>query len=137
MAYIDETYILKKIKESDLDNLLKDDNGDETEGALTQAIAEADSIIDGYLRGKIETLPIDPVPESIKLCSYAITMYNLHERVQYADRPEWVEKTYDNAINFLKDVSAGRVQLSGTAAEESDSSIVYNVEDNEMGRDSF
>jgi phage gp36-like protein len=125
------------MKQSELDNLLKDDSGIETEGALEGAIASADSLIDGYLKKVLTAVPISPVPESIKQTSYFIALYYLHDRIQYTDIPQRVKDNYDAALNFLKDVAGGKVDLGGADDADLDDTTGYWVDDNIFNREVF
>lgn len=137
MAYSDKTYFLTKIKSADLNNLTLDNAGVPQDSYITEAVKSADNMIDGYLRNVIATLPLDPVPDIIKQYSYFIAVYFLHDRIQYSDIPTRVKDNYDAAINFLKDIAAGRASLGGEVEEETDSQIDYDVNDNIFTRDTF
>lgn len=111
MAYSDKTYFLTKIKESELYNLCKDSSGTPQMTYLDGAIATADEFIDSYLAKRIKTLPLNPVPQMVKQCSYFVAMYYLHERIQYQDIPQRIKDNYDVAVNWLKAVADGGVTL--------------------------
>ena len=83
---------------------------------LSQAILTADSFVNGYLKKAVITLPLETPPESIKQCSYNIAIFNLHDRIQYSDIPEWVKTKYDETMKFLKDISNGNADI-GDAPE--------------------
>lgn len=137
MAYSDKTYFLTKIKLADLNNLTLDNAGAPQDSYITEAVKSADNMIDGYLRNVISTLPLDPVPDIIKQYSYFIAVYFLHDRIQYSDIPERVKDNYDAALNFLKDLAAGRASLGGDVEEDTDSQIDYDVNDILFTRDTF
>lgn len=141
MAYTDKTYFLTKIKESDLDNLLKDDSGTPQDDFLTEAVKSADSLINGYLKKAVKTLPIpaEKLPDIIKQYSYDIAIYNLHDRIQFDDIPSRIKDKYDAAVNYLKDIASGEADLDIQDAEEGDitSQVAYFVDENRMSRDSF
>lgn len=138
MAYTDKTYFLTKIKESELNLLLKDDAGDVQEDYLTEAVKSADSMIDGYLRNVVTAVPLDPPPDIIKQYSFFIGLYFLHDRIQYNEVPQRVKDNYDIAINFLKDIAAGRAALEGIEdVEDEDAQIDYEVNENLFTRDTF
>ena len=104
---------------------------------LTEAFATADSFINGYLKRIISELPLETPPESIKQCSYNITIYNLHDRIQYMDIPKWVQTKYDATIKFLKDVSAGNADISDIDDSILTSQIYFQSEDPLMDRSIF
>jgi phage gp36-like protein len=89
---------------------LTDDAGagvvDET--VVTDAIADADSEIDSYLRNRYQ-LPLDPVPRVVKKLSVGIALYYLFYRRQIVD--EAISIRYKDAVNLLKLIAKGEVQL--------------------------
>jgi phage gp36-like protein len=124
MAYTDKTYFLTKISADKLKDLMKDEEGVEQESYLTNAIKAADDKIDSYIR-KVATVPLDPVPDAIKQASYDIASYNLHDRIQYNDIPEWVKVKYDGTIKWLENIAAGKVLLN--AEQKTDQSEVLQI----------
>lgn len=138
MAYTDKTYFLTKIKEGELNLLLKDDAGDVQDDYLTEAVLSADSMIDGYLRDVVTEVPLATPPAIIKQYSYFIALYFLHDRIQYNEIPQRVKDNYDAAINFMKDLAAGRATLEGIEDEEDeDAHIDYDVNENIFTRNTF
>jgi phage gp36-like protein len=139
MPYTDKEYFLKHIRQAELDNLIMGDNGQPDETKLTSAIESADDLINSYLRPVIATLPIDPMPPIIKQCSYDLAIYYLQPNIQYAEIPQRVKDSYDAAINFLKDVAGGKIDLLKTDTKESSNTteIDYDVEDSIFDRGSF
>jgi len=131
MGYSDKAYFLKRISETELNKLI---NNDETN--LTSAIKAADSLIDSYLRNQISELPLTTVPEIISQLSYDIAVFYLHDRIQYIDVPERVRDKYEAAINFLKDISGGKVQI-GIIEEKQKSNVESGSNKPIMRRDMF
>lgn len=82
------------------------------DGALADAAAE----IDGFLMGRY-TLPLVTVPTALRRIACDIARYHL-----YDDRAtEQVQKRYDDAVRFLRDVSKGDINLSlSDAAQPTD-----------------
>ena len=79
-------------------------------GAVAQALADADAVIEGYMVG-LYRLPLSPAPANLAQVACAIARYHLlgdavTERARY---------DYKDAIDWLKDVRGGRVQLQGAA----------------------
>lgn len=107
MAYSDKSYFLQKITSDELNKLTANDDKN-----LINAINAADSLIDSYLRNQTSNLPLDPVPDIISQLSYDIAIFYLHDRIQYIDVPDRVRDKYDAAINYLKDVSSGKVLIN-------------------------
>ena len=130
--YSDKNYFLSKIKEDELNNLTE--SNDEN---LNDAISAADSLIDGYLKKAVKTLPLDPVPEIIKQTSYQIALYFLHDRIQYDDIPERVKENYDNAISFLIDIASGKVVIHIVEDENLNPQIDFEADVNLFTRNSF
>lgn len=133
MAYSDKDYFLTKINEDTLDTLTgeEDDN-------LTSAIADADSLIDSYLR-TIVSVPIDDPPDIIRRISYDIAIFYLHDRIQYSDIPDFVRDKYDAAISFLKDLSSGKASLNlpETSTSTEETNIESGSNEQMMDREMF
>lgn len=137
MAYTDKNYFLKKIKEDDLKELIKDEAGVPQDMYLEEAIASADNLINGYIKSTVDAIPLaEPVPSMIKQCSYYIATYMLHDRIQYNDIPERVKDNYDLAINYLKDIESGKITLNLEIGKTS-AGISYFVDDNIFDRGTF
>lgn len=78
--------------------------------SIAQAIEDAQSAIDGYLSGRYGT-PMPTPPAVVKRLACDIARYYLHD-----DRAtETIQKRYDAAIAFFRDVSAGKVTLGPEA----------------------
>lgn len=141
MPYCAETDILKVIKKAEYDKLVAADTGTGMPSSAdikTEAIADADSLINGYLKNAVVILPLTTVPKSIKACSVDIAIFNLHARIQYADIPQFWKDRYDAKIAFLKDISKGIVGLDQTiAADDMESNIDVNQNTNVFGRGTF
>lgn len=130
MAYSNKAYFLKKIKAEKLASITEDTT--DSTANLDAAIAEADSIINGFLANQITNLPLtENIPESIMLCSFQIAQFNLHTRSQSNDVPIHVKDSYDAAISFLKSVSRGEVVLFPAISEENKETSI-EVSGNEL-----
>ena len=75
-------------------------------GNIGQSIADAESAIDGYLSSRYLT-PLAPVPDIVKRLACDVARYYLYDD----HATETVQKRYDAAIAFFRDVSAGKVSL--------------------------
>lgn len=84
---------------------------------ITQAIEDAQSAIEGYLSGRYGS-PLATVPAVVKRLASDIARYYLYDD----HAPETVQKRYDAAIAFFRDVSAGKVSLGAEAATPAASS---------------
>jgi phage gp36-like protein len=81
------------------------------ETAVALAINDASLEIEAYLARRM-ALPLDPVPAVLERIAANIARHHL-----YNDAPtDLVQKNYDAAIRFLRDVADGRVQLGITDA---------------------
>lgn len=76
-------------------------------GAVAQALADADAVIDGYTAGRY-TVPLSPVPSNLPRVACQLARYGLLGNA--AD--ERARKDYEDAMAWLKDVAAGRVILT-------------------------
>lgn len=83
---------------------------DKAMAAIGQAIEDAQSAIDGYLSGRYGT-PLPTPPAIVKRLACDMARYYLYD--DHAS--ETVQKRYDAAIAFFRDVAAGRVSLGGEA----------------------
>src|SRR5690606_2836594 len=116
--YSTQQDILKRIRKREFDKLVESNSGEPiSEDILTEAISTADSIIDGYLKNVVKTLPLAEPPEVIVDCSATIAIYILHSRIQYHDIPPFWKERYDAAVSYLRDVSKGLANLETTIAE--------------------
>jgi phage gp36-like protein len=79
---------------------------------INTAIADAESIIDGYISARYPNL--NPVPNSIKRMAADIARYQLYDDIAV----EHVEKRYNTAIKTLKDIANGTM-IIGKAADDS------------------
>jgi len=104
--YSDKAFFLTKIDQAELDSVTaqSDDN-------LIAAIESADDLINGYLRARINTLPLTTVPDTIRVCSFDIAMVELYGRTAPNNIPDFRIKKRDDQIAWLKDVSKGNVIL--------------------------
>ena len=120
MAYIDQEYILKKIRKDHLDLLLKPGENDTLTSAdiLAQAIETSDSQVDRYLKGAIKTVPMTAPPAHIKDASAILCIYNLHGRIDYGDIPPYWETQYKETIKFLERVQDGKANVEITDASD-------------------
>lgn len=78
--------------------------------SIEQAIEDAQSAIDGYLSGRYGT-PMATPPAVVKRLACDIARYYLYDD----HATETVQKRYDAAIAFFRDVSSGKVTLGPEA----------------------
>lgn len=82
---------------------------------LEQAISDASATINGYIGGRCE-LPLTSVPAILVRMACDIARYFLYDD-QLGDEHQ-VTKRYEDAIKFLEQVSAGKVDLGISAKGE-------------------
>lgn len=111
MPYCTLDDIKGQIPEANIIQLTDDEGlGVVNQSRVDKAISVADSVIDGYLRGRY-TLPLSTVPELIKTIAIDITVYKLYERRLELEMPEAMSNRYKNAIKLLDQIQKGLVKL--------------------------
>jgi phage gp36-like protein len=90
---------------------------DQTEAAdaaaarITQAIASADALINGYLQRRSYTLPLSPVPAIVAGWSRAITRYELHKSRISDEKSDPIARDYRDALKLLQLTADGKFSL--------------------------
>lgn len=108
MAYCTHSDILGQVSADTLIQLTDDDTAGSIDASVIEAaIAWADSRIDAYCSEKY-ALPFDPVPPVIRDISVDMAVYKLFARRQAV--PEDRAKTYTEALQFLRDLAAGKAR---------------------------
>lgn len=78
---------------------------------LDEQIAAADAMIDAFARGT-EGHPWSPVPEAVKQASIDLAVAKIYERIWSATQiPQGVRDAYARALDWLRDLAAGRVSV--------------------------
>ncbi|HOV13028.1 MAG TPA: DUF1320 domain-containing protein [Spirochaetota bacterium] len=88
------------------------DTGNEWQERVTKYIQSASDEIDGYISNRYKT-PLQIVPNIIKEKCVEISIFKILCRKgikKDSDESIWVTR-YNNAIAFLKDVNAGKIEL--------------------------
>lgn len=117
MAYCTLDDIKKMIPVESLLQLTDDEQtGAIIESRVDEAIAQADSEINGYIANRY-TVPFVVVPDILRKFSVDISIYNLYAR-KVEQIPEARQTRYDNAIRMLRDVAAGKAALDGGTTPE-------------------
>lgn len=93
----------------------RDDSGAPDETVVAKALSDADNIINGYVASKYD-LPFVEVPDLLSTWSTSIARYLLHRD----GAPEHIEADYKDALSGLKDVSFGRIALTGVSGATQD-----------------
>jgi phage gp36-like protein len=80
------------------------------------AIADAQEEIDGYLRGRLGPLPLNPVPALIVSIATAISAYKLYRRRLNLTCPDSCTADYKDAIKKLEKIQEGKITISAQDA---------------------
>lgn len=83
-------------------------------GAVDQALADADALIDGYLAGRY-AVPLNPAPDNLVRIACQLARYGLLGDAN----TEQSRREYEDAVGWLKDVAAGRVVLTSAQSAAS------------------
>jgi len=110
---------------------LSDDDGDGVadEGVIAAVIADADALIDTFLRARF-TVPLESVPDIVRTISAAIALYLLLTRRQEIVPPEHL-KRYEAALRLLDELARGLLALGAGQASTSPSLPQSSREDEE------
>jgi phage gp36-like protein len=79
---------------------------------IARALADADALIDGFLKDRYE-LPLAEIPPLLSDIAQAVAIWKLHR----TSPDEKIEKDYKDAQAMLDRISAGRVRLSVAGVE--------------------
>ena len=111
MAYCTQQNLIDRYSEDEL-ILLTDRTGLNKidTAAIAAAIADADSEIDSYLSARYTT-PVAVVSDALIMHACNIARYRLHGQAV----TELVQNRYKEAVNWLKDVAAGKAGLPGAS----------------------
>jgi phage gp36-like protein len=111
MAYCTQQNLVDRFGEPELIQLTDRTNAGVVDTTvLGQAIADADAEIDSYLRARYP-LPLLSVPAGLTRVACDIARYEMYD----VAAPELVEKRFEQAIQFLKDIATGRAVLPDSA----------------------
>lgn len=108
MAYITATDMIQRFGEPEMIQLTDRENaiGVVDTTVLDAVIADAQAEVDSYISVRY-AMPLAVVPDIIKSCTSDVARYKLYD----TEIPEVVKKRYDDALRFLRDVSARRAAL--------------------------
>ena len=93
--------------------------------AINRAIADADSAIDSFCRGKAE-VPFDPVPDSVRRWSVSLSIVNLYARRTDLLLPPATKEKHDLVMTELRAVRDNKI-LINTPDEPSNTASYYKV----------
>lgn len=111
MAYATQQDMIDRFGESELIEVTDDENpqfGTVNSVVITKALNDASSTIDGYLAAALYKVPAVPAPDRLTLLACDIARYLLHTK----EKPDAVQKGYDDAIKQLRDIAASKMKLS-------------------------
>ena len=104
MSYCTEQDLITRYGEDELIQLTDKQNvGQLDTDVINSAIADADSLIDGYLGSRYQ-LPVNPVPRSLVRIACEICRYYLYETLATDE----VKDRYNEAVRALKASSKGK-----------------------------
>lgn len=78
---------------------------------IDDAVADADGLIDGFLRQRGYALPMQPVPRLVVAWSRAISRYYLHRNRQSLESNDPIVRDYRDALKLLQQVADGKLSL--------------------------
>lgn len=125
MSYCTQSDLVTRFGEAEIRQLSDHGGTGEIDSeVVAQAIADATAEINGYLAGRY-ALPLGETPELLRLYACDIARYRLFEDGAY----EQVVERYNNALRFLRDIAAGRMQLfaAGVGARPINEAVMLNL----------
>lgn len=137
MTYATKQDLIDRFGESELIELsdrAEPPTGEVDDDVVAKALSDADDTINSYIAKRYE-LPLASTPSRLVKIAVDLARYDLHLN----RRPEGVEKDRDEAIAFLKDVSAGRAVLDVAGAEPAPAgaTVLIDAPDREFTRDTM
>lgn len=103
---------LKKYMPATIIQQLTDDHGAGQIAVeiVTDAISQAEKMIDGFLRGRYPAeIATDDVPDLIQDIATKLTAYNLYRRKLQTTLPEAISKDYKFCLETLKRIQDGKL----------------------------
>ncbi|MCR9089869.1 MAG: DUF1320 domain-containing protein [Proteobacteria bacterium] len=103
------------------------------EGGFEQVAQDADGEIHSYLATRY-AVPVDPAPSRLVAVALDIARYRLYDDAA----PDTVQKRYEAAIKWLRDLAAGKAALTaddGSAIPEAEAPTSGPVSPNAPARD--
>lgn len=86
-------------------------DADEALARIDDAVADADGVIDGYLRKGGYTLPLAPVPRLVVVWCRAISRYYLHKNRGRLESDDTIVRDYKDALRLLEQAASGKLSL--------------------------
>ena len=117
MAYCTQADIELEIPAAEVAQLSDDTNGTSTNSAIvTRAIANADTTINRYLRGK-QTVVFSTVPDSVRHWSVGLSIYNLYKRRIDLTIPDTITEEKEQIIDELKEVRDSEALIDDSTSD--------------------
>jgi phage gp36-like protein len=122
MAYSTQADILLRLSSATLGQLTDDTGAGAVQAAtVTRAIADADAVIDSYIRGKNTTGNTDV---AVRLYSVNLAIYNLYTRRNPDIIPEGITAGREDAMAWLKAVRDNKVLIDDSTSAANTSSFI-------------
>lgn len=137
MTYAVKQNLIDRFGQTELAQLTDRVDGTTIDDAVVnRALEDADGIINGYIQARY-TLPLSSLPPRIVTVACDIARYQLFEDAV----TEIVRQRYEDAIAWLKGVSAGKVSLgldaAGAETETESGTVDYEANDRVFNRDTL
>jgi len=134
MAYSSQADLLLRASLEELIQLTDDNNLGVVDWTMVDgAIAEADGVIDSFLRAQVE-VPLTSTPALIAGVSADLTLYRLMARRGLGVTAE-VARLKEQAFHLLEQVSKGELKLFGTDTKTLAGSSRLSAREAEFGPD--
>lgn len=118
MPYASSADMIRIYGEAEMTRLSAPDNaldGPPVTAAIEQALLDASDMIDGYLRPRYAVPLVAPVPPAIARACRVLARHDLASGGQKTPSEQMVRERTD-AITWLRDIAAGKVDLDVAAA---------------------
>lgn len=86
-------------------------HADEALERIDDAVADADGLIDGFLRQRGYPLPLSPVHQLVTVWSRAISRYYLHGHRRSLESDDPIVRDYREALKQLQQMADGKLSL--------------------------
>ena len=137
MSYSSQPDLEKRLTAGELVSLADlDEDGAADADVDTQAIADADALIDSYVRVRGADVPLSPVPASVRNASVTLAHYYLC--LGRRSVPEDVQRARDDAVKWLEALAAGAATLgldTDHTETEPYAGVEYTAQDRVYARD--
>ena len=136
MAYCERLDLVQRFSDSEISDALdRNNDGQDDQQTLASCIADAGSLIDGYLGVKYAVPIAGVIPDAIKLIACDITRYLIWKD----HAPEEVRKRYEDALSRLKDYARGIMVLPDLEPAPTNTSggVDYYAEERVFTRDTL